>query len=194
VNYPTLTDGAVRFIDTLTQGIHKRYSTIAKAFSSSGVSPAFHRESPSFNIAIAEATSLSNVELKEGHVMRTPVLQAQLHLVITVRAYTCGLHESTHLNRGASLPLQGVADSPYRGLLDLFAEWLLPRVYAIALEDHVRVIVGHMASYLVCGVPLYVVLFLELLLDPQEEFIPVHSRFSASEEVVEPPHALAHGY
>ena len=83
---------------------------------------------------------------------------------------------------------------PYGGLVDLFAEWLLPRVYAIALEDHVRVIVGRMASNLVCGVPLYVVLFLELLLDPQEEFIPVHSRFSASEELVEPPHALAHGY
>jgi len=58
------------------------------------------------------------------------------------------------------------------------------------LKDHARVIVGHMTSYLVCDVPLYVVLFLELLLDPQEEFVPVHSRFSAPEEVVEPPEPL----
>ena len=68
VNYPALTDGASRFIDTLTPGILAKYSIIAEAFSSSGVSPTFHRESPSFNMTIAEATSLSNVELQEGQV------------------------------------------------------------------------------------------------------------------------------
>ena len=68
VNYPALTDRASRFIDTLTCGILFKYSTIAEAFSSPGVSPAFHRESPSFRITKAEATSLSNVELQEGHV------------------------------------------------------------------------------------------------------------------------------
>jgi len=68
VNYLALTGKAFQFIDTLTCGILAKYSTIAEAFSSQGVSPTFYRESPSFNITIAEATSLSNVELQEGHV------------------------------------------------------------------------------------------------------------------------------
>ncbi len=68
VNYLALTGKASRFIDTLTCGILAKYSNIAEAFSSLGVSPTFHRESPSFIITKAEATSLSNVELQEGHV------------------------------------------------------------------------------------------------------------------------------
>jgi len=46
VNYPDLTDRASQFIETLTSGILFKYSTIAEAFSSPGVSPAFHRQSP----------------------------------------------------------------------------------------------------------------------------------------------------
>jgi Major Facilitator Superfamily. len=46
VNYPDLTDRASQFIETLTCGILFKYSTIAEAFSSLGVSPAFHRQSP----------------------------------------------------------------------------------------------------------------------------------------------------
>ncbi|MFP3417141.1 MAG: hypothetical protein RXO71_02435 [Nitrososphaeria archaeon] len=57
VNYHALTVGFSRFIDTLACGILAKYSNIAEAFSSLGVSPTFHRESPSFNITIAEATS-----------------------------------------------------------------------------------------------------------------------------------------
>jgi len=60
VNYPALTVGFSRFIDTLTCGILEKYSNIEEAFSSPGVSPTFHRESPSFNITIAEATSQVN--------------------------------------------------------------------------------------------------------------------------------------
>jgi hypothetical protein len=52
VNYHALAVGFSRFIDTLTCGILFKYSTIAEAFSSPGVSPRFHRE-----ITIAEATS-----------------------------------------------------------------------------------------------------------------------------------------
>ena len=44
--YHALTDGASQFIETLTCGILFKYSTIAEAFSSPGVSPAFHRQSP----------------------------------------------------------------------------------------------------------------------------------------------------
>jgi len=36
-NYPALTDGASRFIGTLTPGILAKYSTIAEAFSSPAV-------------------------------------------------------------------------------------------------------------------------------------------------------------
>jgi len=68
VNFPDLSARASWFIETLTCGILAKHSTIAEAFSSPGVSPTFHRESPSFNITIAEATSLSNVELQEGQV------------------------------------------------------------------------------------------------------------------------------
>ncbi|MFP3166318.1 MAG: hypothetical protein RXR36_03405 [Nitrososphaeria archaeon] len=46
MNYPDLMDRASRFIDTLTCGILAKYSNIAEAFSSLGVSPAFHRQSP----------------------------------------------------------------------------------------------------------------------------------------------------
>jgi len=35
-----------QLIDTLTRGIRERYSTIAEAFSSPGVSPVSHRQSP----------------------------------------------------------------------------------------------------------------------------------------------------
>ncbi|MFP3130363.1 MAG: hypothetical protein RXR51_02105 [Nitrososphaeria archaeon] len=46
MNYPDLTDRASQFIETLTRGILFKYSTIAEAFSSLGVSPAFYRQSP----------------------------------------------------------------------------------------------------------------------------------------------------
>jgi len=46
VNYHALTDVASRFIDTLTCGILFKYSNIAEAFLSLGVSPKFHRQSP----------------------------------------------------------------------------------------------------------------------------------------------------
>jgi hypothetical protein len=53
--------GASRFIDTLACGILFKYSTIAEASSSPGVYPKFQRESSSFDITIAEATSLSKL-------------------------------------------------------------------------------------------------------------------------------------
>ena len=58
----------------LTWGILEKYSATltAEARSSPGTSPAFHRESPSFNMTTAEATPSSNVELQEGRVNSPP--------------------------------------------------------------------------------------------------------------------------
>jgi len=68
VNYLTFTGVASQFIDKLTWEIRERYIAIAEAFSFLGVSPESHRQSPSFRITKAEATSLSNKELHKGHV------------------------------------------------------------------------------------------------------------------------------
>lgn len=46
------------------------------------VSSTFHRKSPSFNITISEAISLSNVELQKGQVNLTYVLQTGETLVV----------------------------------------------------------------------------------------------------------------
>ena len=50
VNYPALTDGASRFIGTLTRGIPRVIHPASQRRSHPpGVSPTFHRESPSFS-------------------------------------------------------------------------------------------------------------------------------------------------
>ena len=67
MNYYVLTDGASRFIDTLTlTWDYGKYSAMltAEARSSPGISPVSHGQSPSLSTATAEATSLFGPDCK----------------------------------------------------------------------------------------------------------------------------------
>ena len=87
--YPDLTDRASQLIDTLTRGIYERCFVIAEAFPSLVVSPAIHRQSPSFRITKAEATSLSNQEPHKRHMNS---LSDRLSFTSYLRAHSGCLH------------------------------------------------------------------------------------------------------
>ena len=93
---------ASRFIDTLTCGILAKYSTIAEAFSSPGVSPTFQRESPLLQYYDCE----SNIPVERGvtgGARELPLRQDKLCIYSANRANSCCLNKPSYFHRGASL-------------------------------------------------------------------------------------------